>query len=97
MDSAGNDESWEWIMSPRAEDHFSNLNTAMQDRIITKLDEVISSDWREPRDFLDPLTGSPFDKLRVGDYRIGCRVIESNRVLRIESIRKREGAYSADD
>lgn len=84
-------------MSPRAEDQFSKLDSDLQSRIIAELDDVVSSKWREPRDFLEPLTGSPFDKLRVGGYRIGCRLVQDDRVLRVESIRKREGAYSGDD
>lgn len=97
MGSDRNEESWDWVLSPRAEDQFAALDSELQDRIVSKLDEVVTSEWREPSDFLEPLTGSPFEKLRVGGYRIGCRVVEADRILRIESIRKREGAYSGDD
>lgn len=84
-------------MSTRAEDQFSKLDSNTQERIVSKLDEVIASKWREPKDYLEPLTGSPFSKLRVGSYRIGCRLVGDDHVLRLESIRKREGAYSGDD
>ena len=84
-------------MSSRAEDQFSKLDANTQERIVSKLDEVVSSEWRDPQDYLKPLTGSTFDKLRVGGYRIGCRLVEEDHVLRVESIRKREGAYSGDD
>ena len=84
-------------MSPRAEDQFSKLDSNIQERIVSKLDEVVSSKWREPKDYLEPLTGSPFAKLRIGSYRIGCRLVEDDHVLRVESIRKREDAYSGDD
>lgn len=85
------------MLSPRADDQFATLDDETQERIASKLDEVVSSEWREPDDFLEPLTGSPFQKLRVGGHRIGCRVLHDRRVLRVESIRKREGAYSGDD
>jgi len=62
-----------------------------------KLDEIVSSEWREPNDFLEPLTGSPFSNLRVGDYRLGCRTIENEKTLHVESVRKRSGAYKTDD
>jgi mRNA interferase RelE/StbE len=62
-----------------------------------KLDEVVSSEWREPGDYLEPLTNSPFKKLRVGDYRLGCRLLHDERLLRVESVRSRGGAYTADD
>lgn len=97
MDSSGNDDAWDWVMSPRAENQFSNLDSQTQEQIVSKLDEVVAAEWRHPRDFLEPLTGSPFAKLRVGGYRIGCRIVESDQILRIESIRQRECAYSGDD
>jgi len=100
MDSTENDddiEAWDWMLSPRADNQFKQLDNKVQDRITTKLDEVISSEWREPEDFLEPLTKSPFQKLRIGDYRLGCRVKHDQQVIRVESIRKREGAYSGDD
>lgn len=61
------------------------------------MDEVLPSEWREPRDYLEPLAGSPFDKLRVGGYRLGCRLLHDEQLLRVESSRKREGTYSGDD
>ena len=90
-------EAWDWEFSPRADDQFARLEPDVQERIVSKLDEVVSSEWREPGDFLEPLTGSPFQKLRVGDYRLGCRLLRDDHVLRVESIRKRSGAYTADD
>lgn len=95
--ASDDDEAWDWVLSPRADDQFEQLDDEMRERIASKLDEVVSSEWRDPEDFLEPLTGSPFQKLRVGGYRLGCRVRRERRVLRVESIRKREGAYSGDD
>lgn len=97
MGSTANDEEWDWVLSPRADDQFAQLNDETQERIVSKLDEVVSSEWRDPAEFLEPLTGSPFQKLRVGGYRLGCRLDHDDRILRVESIRKREGAYSGDD
>lgn len=97
MGSTGSDEEWEWQFSPRADDQFARLEADTQQRIVDKLDDVVTSEWRSPGDFLEPLTGSPFQKLRVGEYRLGCRLRHDERVLRVESIRKRSGAYSADD
>lgn len=95
--TTGDDGDWEWQFSPRADDQFEQLGEETQRRIVSKLDEVVSSEWREPGEFLEPVTGSPFRKLRVGGYRLGCRLRREEHVLRVESIRKREGAYSADD
>lgn len=79
------------------EEQFSRLDVEAQQRITSKLDEAVSSEWREPGDYLEPLTNSPFQKLRVGDYRLGCRLLDEDHVLRVESVRKRSGAYTADD
>jgi mRNA-degrading endonuclease RelE of RelBE toxin-antitoxin system len=95
--TASDDDAWDWMLSPRADEQFAQLDGETKERIASKLDEVVSSEWREPEDFLESLTGSPFRKLRVGGYRLGCRVRHDERVLRVESIRKREGAYSGDD
>lgn len=91
------DEEWDWIFSPRAERQFEQLEQETKERIVSKLDEIVSSEWRDPQDFLEPITNSPFQKLRVGGYRLGCRLLLEKYVLRVESIRKREGAYKADD
>jgi len=88
---------WDWALSRRADNQCSQLETDVQERIVSKREEVVSSEWREPMDVLEPLTGSPYQKLRVGDYRLGCRLIRDENVLRVESIRKRSGAYTADD
>ncbi|MCU4802379.1 type II toxin-antitoxin system RelE/ParE family toxin [Halobacteria archaeon HArc-gm2] len=95
MGSTAND--WDWVFSPRAEDQFARLEPETQERIVGKLDDVVTSEWREPADFLEPLANSPFQKLRVGNYRLGCRVRRQEQRLRVESIRHRSGAYTADD
>lgn len=97
MGSTASDEEWDWGFSPRADDQFAQLDSESKQRLTSKLDEVVSSEWREPADFLEPLTNSPFQKLRVGDYRLGCRLLREERTLRVESIRQREGAYKGDD
>lgn len=97
MASTSDDGTWDWVLSPRADEQFAQLDSETQQRIAAKLDEVVDSEWRESGEFLEPLTNSPFQKLRVGDYRLGCRLVREDCTLRVESIRKREGAYSGDD
>ena len=92
-----NKGEWNWVFSPRAEQQLGQLRPSTQQRIIDKLDDVVTSEWREPVAFLEPLQNSPFQKLRVGDYRLGCRVLNESQTIRVESIRKREGAYKGDD
>ena len=62
------DEDWTWKFTPRAADQFDGLDHHVQDRIVSKLDEIVEDPWRDPGDYLEPLTGGPFEKLRVGQY-----------------------------
>lgn len=67
MGSTASDDEWDWKLSPRADDQFSQLDSETQQRIVSKLDEVVAAEWRHPEEFLEPLTNSPFQKLRIGD------------------------------
>ncbi len=80
MASTSEGDDWDWRLSPRADDQFAQLDPDTQDRIVPKLDEVVCSEWREPGESLEPLTNSPFQKLRVGGYRLGCRLLHDERV-----------------
>ena len=88
---------WSWTFTPRTADQFDSLDTHIQDRITSKLDEIVDSEWREPEAFLEPLTGGPFSKLRVGNYRLACILDRTNAVLEVHRIEHRSGAYTADD
>lgn len=91
------DEDWSWTFTPRAVDQFEELEPHVQDRLVSKLDEVVDSEWREPDEFLEPLTGGPFSKLRVGQYRIACVLDHAEAILEVHRIEHRSGAYTADD
>ncbi|WP_424017078.1 type II toxin-antitoxin system RelE family toxin [Halorientalis pallida] len=91
------DDDWIWTFTSQATDQFDELDPHVQDRIVSKLDEVIESEWRDPVDFLEPLTGGPFSKLRVGQYRLACVLQHDDSVLEVHRIEHRSGAYTADD
>lgn len=91
------DAEWTWNFAPRAVDHFDNLDPHVQDRLVSKLDEVVTAEWRDPADYLEPLTGGPFEKLRVGQYRLACVLDHDARTLEVHRIEHRSGAYTADD
>ena len=91
------DAEWTWKFTERATEQFGDLDTHVQDRVVSKLDEVVDSTWHEPKDFLEPLTGGPFWKLRVGTYRLACVLAHDASVLEIHRIEHRNGAYTADD
>ena len=90
-------EEWTWAFTERAAGQFENLDEHVQDRIVSKLDEVVGSEWREPTAFLEPLTGGPFSKLRIGQYRLACMLDKEAAVLEVHRIEHRSGAYTADD
>lgn len=91
------EQGWTWAFAARATDQFEDVDTHVQDRIVSKLDEVVDSEWREPSAFLEPLTGGPFSKLRVGEYRLACVLDHDDSVLEVHRIEHRSGAYAADD
>jgi len=91
------EDGWNWTFAPRAAQQFESLDNHVQDRIVSKLDEVVESEWREPDEFLEPLTGGPFSKLRIGQYRLACVLDQSEMVLEVHRLEHRSGAYTADD
>ncbi|MFB6228850.1 MAG: type II toxin-antitoxin system RelE/ParE family toxin [Halobacteriales archaeon] len=68
---------------------FDGLDDHARDRIATKLDEIVTDEWRDPPDHLEPLQGTPHDKLRIGPFRLGCRADRTEHILYVLRIRKR--------
>jgi len=65
------DDGWTWELSKRAAEGFEGLDAGTQQRILDKLDAVVSDEFREAPDFAKPLTGAkPWQSLRVGNYRV---------------------------
>lgn len=93
----GSSGDWTWTFTPRAADQFDKQEYHVQDRIVSKLDEIVDDQWRDPTDYVEPLAGGPFEKLRVGQYRIACTLDHRNLVLEVHRIEHRSGAYTADD
>ncbi|MFW5956580.1 MAG: type II toxin-antitoxin system RelE family toxin [Halorhabdus sp.] len=91
------DADWSWSFTSQAAEQFDSLDHHVQDRIVSKLDEIVASEWREPVDVLEPLTGGPFSKLRVGQYRLACVLDDKRTILEVHRIEHRSGAYTADD
>lgn len=89
---------WEWELTVTARPDFDGIDDYARERIASKLDEIVTDEWREPDDYLEPLEGAPHDKLRIGPLRIGCRTDRTERILYVLRIRKRGGdAYRSDD
>ena len=89
--------NWTWEFRPRAARAFEDLNAHVQDRIVTKLDEIVTDEWREPHEHVEPLSGQPHGKIRVGDYRLGSNADRETNTLVVYDIEHRAGAYKPGD
>ena len=91
------DDGWDWKFTDPAESEYERLQPHEQERIVSKLDEIVDDQWRDPSDYLEPLTGVPHSKLRIGAFRLGCKAAHGERILWIYSVEKRSGAYKPGD
>lgn len=92
-----NEEGWRWQFRAPAKRTYDDLDTHAQDRITDKLDEIVTDQWRRPDEYLEPLTGAPYSKLRIGQFRLGAECNIDEKIVDIYSIERRGGAYKADD
>jgi len=91
-------DSWDWQLTDTARRQFDGLDEYARERISSKLDEVVTDQWREPPEFLEPLAGVPHQKLRIGAFRLGCRADRDEQILYVLTVKKRGGdAYRGDD
>lgn len=89
---------WDWELTDTGRRDFAAIDDYARERIASKLDEVVTDEWRDPTDYLEPLEGAPHQKLHVGPFRLGCRADRSGQTLYVLRIRKRGGdAYRGDD
>lgn len=89
---------WDWELTDTARRDFAGLDDHARDRIASKLDEIVTDEWRDPVEYLEPLAGSPHQKLRIGPFRLGCRADREEKILYVLRVRKRGGdAYRSDD
>jgi len=58
-------DDWTWELSSQAVDDLDALPSENQDRILDKLDETVSSPWRDPPAYGEPLQNSPYKKIRT--------------------------------
>lgn len=91
------DDGWTWELAPKARDDLAVLDPHEQDRILDKLDEIVDSPWRDPPDYGEPLQDSPRKKVRVGEFRLAVTFRRNNQCMIVARIKRRGGAYTADD
>lgn len=90
-------DKWTWQFRAPAKRTYDDLETHAQDRITDKLDEIVNDQWRDPDDYLKPLSGVPHSKLRIGQFRLGAEVDHDQQVLDIYTIEHRGSAYKPGD
>ena len=89
--------TWTWQFRTSAKRTYDGLDDHAQDRITDKLDEIVTDQWRTPDDYLEPLTGAPHSKLRIGQFRLGVDCDHERSVLDIYTIERRGDAYKPGD
>jgi mRNA-degrading endonuclease RelE of RelBE toxin-antitoxin system len=94
---AASDEEWDWRFTDSAERAYEKLQPHERERLVSKLDEIVGDPWRDPGEYLEPLTGAPHSKLRIGAFRLGCEADQTAHLLWVYTIEKRPGAYSPGD
>ena len=86
-------DDWTYRFTPRARDELRTFDEAVAKRVVSKLKEVVDSEFREPPDWLDSLEGLPYEKLRVGEYRAIVLVLRDDRVLEVHAVGHRRNVY----
>ncbi len=90
-------EKWTWELATKAQNDLGELPPTDQERILDKLDEIVDSPWRDPPDYGEPLQNSQYRKVRIGEFRLSVRFRRDQRRMVIARIKRRGGAYTADD
>ena len=50
---------WTWEFRPPAARAFKRLDAPIQQRIVSKLDDIVTDEWRDPPEYIEPLSGVP--------------------------------------
>jgi mRNA-degrading endonuclease RelE of RelBE toxin-antitoxin system len=57
----------------------------------------VTDEWRDPPEYVEPLSGVPHGKIRIGDFRLGADADRDREVVVIYDIEHRSGAYRPGD
>jgi mRNA-degrading endonuclease RelE of RelBE toxin-antitoxin system len=90
-------DEWTWEFDARAKRAFETLEQNDRKRIVSKLDDIVTDEWREPPEYVEPLTGTPHGKIRVGDFRLGANAERKTATLVVFTIEHRSDAYKPGD
>lgn len=88
-----NDEEWDYRVTARAREDLRALDAEVAERIVEKLEEVVSSEFRSPPEWLEPLEKTRYQKLVVGDYRGLLLVRRQESLLEVHHVGHRRNIY----
>lgn len=91
------DQDWTWELATQAQADLDALEPADKTQILDKLDEIVTSPWRDPPEYGEPLENSPYKKIRIGEFRLSVIFRQVEQQLVVARIKRRSGAYTADD
>lgn len=77
-------------ISLAARDYLQSLPSDVQERVKSKLLGEVSDD---PERYLRPLSNSPHQSIRVGDYRVIAEYDDGNDRLKIHDVGHRRNIY----
>jgi len=81
--------TWTAIWSDNAKKEIKRLSHDIQKRILDKTEDVEEN----PFQYLEKMTGQPFYKYRVGNYRIIVDVVNDKLILYLLKVKKRSRVY----
>jgi len=90
--------SWRFVLHPKASDQLLDLPADVDERIRSKLQEMVTNEWRDLLDYdVKRVRGCDHDiyRTRIGGYRIFFLAEEP--LAAIIHVDKREGAYGNTD
>jgi len=57
----------------------------------------VTDEWLDLPEYVEPLSGVPHGKIRIGDFRLGAAADRDREVVVIYDIEHRSGAYRPGD
>ena len=78
------------IIAPIAKRQLENLEKDVQDRILATLERIKV----RPYDFVKKLSGHPYYRLRVGDYRVIMEIQNDKLIILVIKVGHRKNIYN---
>jgi len=74
-------EEWRWEFTDGCRRAFEGLDEYARERIVSKLDEIVTDQWRDPSDYLEPLRSTTPKAPRRGvPVGLSCRSVTTRDV-----------------